>query len=178
MATNNFSKSVILFFILLVYPVLLSAQTILTLESEAVAFFDKNVSKIDRDIPNSKVIFPHITEEKNANVYELANIIGDIKLIKDSIPDKIYLDSLEFIYNNSAAVSKKILISKSIKKKYSKSINGQTYRLFVFNAINYRNNEYVELLLIDIKTNLNVIIFIKFCNGLPKDYFIQKMTYE
>src|SRR5690606_21430735 len=74
-----------------------NAQTMIPqgLENKALDYFCNNISKIKPELARSNIKFTGYTFARASNVFEIANCLRDIKLIKDSIPNVELLDSLK-----------------------------------------------------------------------------------
>ena len=120
------------------------------LESKALNYFCNNISKIKKGIAENKIRFTSYTMGKPSNVYELADCRGDIKLIKDSIPNAALLDSLKKL--NAGYQHQKIKIESScpiLKKRICSPFNKNIYTLHLFHALEYKGYYYVQIFLVN-----------------------------
>lgn len=156
----NLSKGFLLLVSCFVLVPLLNAQELNGLEQKAVDYFCNNVTEIKKGLIDYNIRFKGVTNGNPSRVYKIADCVGDIRLIKDSIPNKIELDSLENCYESK--VYKKISIElpeecSFLKKNVFAPFNKRIYTLQVFNAIRYKENHYVELYLANKNLNTWVI---------------------
>src|SRR5690606_28816999 len=110
----------------------------------------KNISTIKKGLAENKIRFTGYTIGKVSNVYELADCIGDIKLIKDSIPEVELLDSIKKL--NAGYQLQKIKIEPScpiLKKRICAPFNKNVYTLHLFHALEYKGYYYVQIFLVN-----------------------------
>ncbi len=118
------------------------------LEDKAVLYLCDSILKQDEQLSNIRINFKGCTNGKSSKIYDIADCIGDINLIKDSIPNRVYLDSLEREFTKKR-YSKKRIANTCKKINYSTFFRKSTYRMHLYHAIEYKNNYYVEIYLIN-----------------------------
>jgi hypothetical protein len=120
------------------------------LERKALNYFCDNISNIKKGLSDNKIRFSGYTIGKVSNIYELADCIGDIELIKDSIPNVEVLDSLielneRYQYEKIKIISSCPILNKHIYSPFNKNI----YTLHLFHALEYNGYYYVQVFLIN-----------------------------
>lgn len=152
-------KQVYLLIIIEILAFHANAQTKLNLEEKALAYFCDNITEIDSKLNDCNIRFTGRTTGKLSRVYNIAECLGEINLMKNEIPNELELDGLTAI--NCSAKRNAINLSRPSKCSFLKKYifapyNKRIFSLSVFNAIEYHGNYYVELYLIN--KNLNEII--------------------
>lgn len=125
-------------------------------EKRAVIYFCTQVAKAERGLTDFNIRFKGSTTGKPSRVYKIADCIGDISLIKDSIPNRTQLDSLENFYEENTYKIIPIDIPvecKFLKRRVFSPFNNRIYTLQVFNTIDYKGDHFVELYLSNRKLN-------------------------
>ncbi len=94
-----------------------------------------------------------------SNVFNIADCIGEINLLKDSIPNKVFIDSLDRIFNTINYPEIKIgrKCFKSTNRIFD-VFNKSVYTLNLFNSIEYKGSTYVELCLINKKLRAYIVV--------------------
>ena len=147
-----------------------------TIEEKAVKYFCENVLTKETQINQLKIQFDGATNGKPSKVYDVANCLGDINLLKDSIPNKIYLDSLEQQLSQRKSSVIKINTRCELLSEHSLFKNSD-YRLYLYNAIEYNGIYCVEFFLANKKNSTYTIIVTLDKNSVPLNYCIKAITY-
>jgi len=147
------------------------------IEEKAVNYFCDYVLKDVKQISQSKILFNGATNGKPSRIYDVADCLGDINLFKDSIPNKAYLDSLEQKYSQTKSRVIKIAPINECFSKRSifKKID---YGLYLYNAIEYKGNYYVEFFLANKEFDTYTIIVTLDTNLVPLNYCVKALTYD
>jgi hypothetical protein len=128
-------------------------------EYKAIEFFCDNINSIIPGLEISNIRFSGKTKAAPSNVFNVADCIGEINLLKDSIPNKIFLDSLDQSFNTfnypEIKTGRKCFISTN---RLFDVFNKSVYTLNLFNNIEYKGNTYVELYLINEKLRVYIIV--------------------
>lgn len=130
--------------------IIVSAQTSnsISLEEKAVIYFCQNVHNIDRNLLDYKIRFNNYTTGKASNIFYIADCEEDISLIHNHIPNETYLDSIDVVNKSKKQERRKISYDcKFLKRMVVAPFNKRIYRLYVYNAIEYKNRYFVELIL-------------------------------
>jgi hypothetical protein len=148
-----------------------------TVEEKAFKYFCDQVLLQETRINQFRIWFDGSTNGKPSKIYDVANCLKHINLLKDSIPNKAYLDSIEQKY---AQTKSNIIKISTPCKRFSKQTlfkkNG--YRLYLYNAIEYNGNYCVEFLLANKKNSTYTIIVTLDKNLLvPLNHCIKAITY-
>jgi hypothetical protein len=176
----NLSKVFLLLVSTFVFVPLLNAQELNVLEQKAVAYFCNNVTEIKQGLIDYNIRFKGVTTGKPSRVYKIADCVGDIRLIKDSIPNKIELDSLENYHESKVYEKISIELSEEcsfLKRNVFAPFNKRIYTLQVFNAISYKENHYVELYLSNKNLNTWVICIAFNEKGEPASHCTSFIVY-
>lgn len=82
--------------VLVLFTVVANAQqSDIDFEEKALSFFCDSIVKNDKEIKKMRIYFKGYLSDKPSSIFNIANSLGDIHLLKDSIPNRVYLDSLE-----------------------------------------------------------------------------------
>lgn len=152
-------KSFLLLFVFGAFSHSTQAQVSKELEKKAVTYFCSNVAQIKKELADYNIRFKGHTTGKPSSIYKIADCIGDISLIKDSIPNEIELDSLTKL-NESKRYD--IIATRPpqkcgfLKKRVFAPFNKRVFTLEVFNAVEYKGEYFVEFYL----TNKNLSTWI------------------
>ena len=147
-----------------------------TIEEKAVKYFCDHVLIKEKQINQLKIQFDGATNGKPSKVYDVANCLGDINLLKDSIPNRIYLDSLE--QKLSQRKRTVIKISTECEQLSKHSLFGKSnYRLYLYNTIEYNGIYCVEFFLANKENSTYTIIVTLDKNLVPFNYYIKAITY-
>jgi hypothetical protein len=157
------SKSLLFSYLIQIQGLLFSqvAQPTHTLEEKALMYFCNNIESIDKNLNDYKIRFSGNTTGSGSNVYDIADCIGSINLIRDSIPGENVLDSLRDYYKSLNLKPKKINFTCKALQKRVVPLKKQNYSLQVFHAIEYNGYYFVEIYLAN-KKNSKWIIGVKF----------------
>ncbi|MDP4280869.1 MAG: hypothetical protein Q8867_01840 [Bacteroidota bacterium] len=136
-------------------------QQTLTLEEKALIYFCNNVESINKNLNDYKIKFSGKTTGSASNVYDIADCIGSINLIRDSIPGGNILDSLRDYYKGLNLEPKKLNFTCNSLQKRIMHSTSQNYSLQIFHAIEYKGYYFVEIFLAN-KKNSNWIVGVKF----------------
>lgn len=146
------------------------------IEEKAVKYFCDYVLIKETRINQLKIQFDGATNGKPSKVYDVANCLEDINLLKDSIPKKIYLDSLEQEFSQRKRTV--IKISTGCEQLSKPSLFKRSgYRLYLYNAIEYNGTYCVEFFLANKKNSTYTIIVTLDKNLVPLNYCIKAITY-
>lgn len=147
-----------------------------TIEEKAVKYFCDQVLTKETPINKLKIQFDGATNGKPSKVYDVANCLGDINLLKDSIPNRIYLDSLEQKLSQRKRTVIKISTRCEQLSKHS-LFKKSDYRLYLYNAIEYNGIYCVEFFLANKKNSTYTIVVSLDKNLVPLNYCIKAITY-
>lgn len=146
------------------------------IEEIALKYFCENVLPNEPSINKLKIGFSGYTNGKPSQIYDVANCLRDIDLLKDSIPNENLLDSLESMYTKNQYNIIKVMPKCKRLSKISASSKFD-YRLFLYNAIMYKNNYQVEIYLVS-KTSNTITIIISLDKVMtPINYCIKFISY-
>jgi len=137
------------------------------LTQKAITFFCENISIIDKDLSEQKIKFDRYSNGMASKVYDIAYCTGDIDLIRNEIPNKLELDSIEIHYSNKQCYQNiSVEFCKSLlKKRIFAPFNKKIYKLYLYNPIEYNSFYFVEIYLINKRLNSEIIV-IKFNKDL------------
>lgn len=148
-----------------------------TIEEKAVKYFCDQVLITETLINQFKIQFDGATNGIPSKVYDVANCLGHINLIKDSIPNKIYLDSLEQEFSQRERTVIRINAGcGQLSKRFLFKRSG--YRLYLYNAIEYNGIYCVEFFLANRGNSTYTIIVTLDKNLVPLSYCIKAIKYE
>jgi len=167
----------LVFFFILLKNISFSQQIMsIKFEEKAIDYFCNNIDSIIPNMDKSKIRFNGKTKGAPSSVFNIADCQGEINLLKDSMPNSYFLDSLYKVF--STFNYPKIKINKKCLKSNKFIFNNSIYTLNLFNSIEYKHNRYVELYLINKKLQ-SYIIIIKFDDHSDKvtNYFIKSRIY-
>ena len=140
---NNLNKVILT--ILIVFLITNISYSQVNYEEKAISYFCNNTFKIIPELEKSKIVFLGLNTSY-PKVYEIADCFGDINILKDSIPDKLFLDSLSFELSQRKTVNKKINIScKKINRKIFRLFRKNIFDMWVYNSVQYKKNNVVEI---------------------------------
>lgn len=149
----------------------------INIEEKAVDYFCNHVLINEPQLNKLKIYFDGVTNGKPSNVYDVAFCLGDINLFKDSIPNKIYLDSLEQEF--SQRKMNVIKINNRYKQLSKRSLFRRSgYRLSLYNAIKYNGIYCVEFFLTNKEWDTYTIIVILDKNLVPLNYCVNAIAYN
>ncbi len=155
--TGNLN-SLLIALLLLCYSPKSFSQGDANLEQKALNYFCENLIVIDSTLINDNIKIEEGNIKKYSKAYDIAYCLKDINIVKDSIPAKKYLDSLETYYKNTIQQNKKISNTNcKISNKKKSEI-----QVFVYNTIIYKDKNYVELFILNKKEKYYKIICIEF----------------
>lgn len=129
------------------------------IEEKAIDYFCNNIELIIPGLDKSIIRFSGKTKGTPSSVFNIADCIGEINLLKDSIPNKCSLDSL---YNALSAYN----YAKIETGRYCFKSTGRIFDLFdksiyvlnLFNQVEYKGDTYVELYLINDMLQAYIIV--------------------
>ncbi len=128
----------------------LYSQKQISLEEKAVVYFCNNIKQIKKSLIDYNIRFKWKTTGHHSSVYKIADCIGDISLIKGSIPNKTELNKQERLISSKTCNIINIPPvggCNFLKKHVFAPFNKRIYTLQVFNAIEYKESYFVELYL-------------------------------
>lgn len=158
MSSINLKIIVLLFAIVLSKEGYAQAITTLGLENKALDYFCAHIGNIKKDFTYTKVKFNGYTTGKASNIYEIANCVGDIKLIKDSIPNGKVLDSIKMNYAEKQYRKMKVNSDcLALHNNASTLLEKDIYRLYLFHAIEYKGYYWVQIFLANKKQQSSTI---------------------
>jgi hypothetical protein len=173
MKTLNFNKCFCLCpFLLLIFVIVKGNQLDEKLETKAVKYFIELT-----EISNKEASFriPKFTAGTPSKIYDIADALNKINLLKDSIPERERLDRIEKYNNEDSLLNRKIQIKLPAQKRSKK---GSRMGMRVYNAIEYEGKYYVEIVLFSSKFNSEEIFCIEFDNFVPKTYYTKKLVFD
>jgi len=146
------------------------------LEEKALEYFCNNIYHINKEIVSVGIKFSGKVKGISSDAYDIAHCIGDINLLKDSIPISVFLDSLNNTNSKLKLETKAINSDCDLFKKHS--LSRKIYSLSIFQAIEYKGAYYVELYLVNRKRS-SWIICVKFdkYNYEPSGFCIKYITF-
>ena len=172
----SFNKSFVIAVLLLFSTKIANAQAPENLESKAVNYLLENMTSIDKNLEHVKIYYKKTTDGRPTKVFAVAHGVGDINLVKDSIPNKDYLNQLDDGNNNipSSFQVKKLDIVNNKRNKKGKIKN----ELSVFNAIEYKGNMYVQLTLSNTESRRYETIIVKFDKDVPVASYTSVIVFD
>jgi hypothetical protein len=146
------------------------------LEEKALEYFCNNIKQINKDIVDLKIKFSGKTQGLASDAFDIADCIGKISFIKDSIPNASFLDSINNINSNSSLKAHPLVSDCEFFRK--RVLDNRSYKLSVFNAIEIYDNYYVELYLVN-KKRSSWVFCIKFDkkNKEPIGYCLKYLAF-
>lgn len=133
-----------------------------TQEAAALKYFCSNIGGARFELEKQKIVFSNKTEGRPSYVYYIADCLGEINFLKDSIPIMDYLDSLDDFYNEkSFEVFEVRHDCKYLRKRAVFFLNKRIYKLHLYNAIEYKSYSYVEIHLVN-KSFSHLVFIVKF----------------
>ena len=152
-----------------------NAQTKIDFEARAVEYFISKIVPHDRNFRNERLFIPKYTSGTPSNIYDIAYALGEINILKDSIPNKGNLDSSDKVNSNATALFKKTAIKgRRIINPFKKG----KYGIKIYNAISYNLKSYVEIILINSKFGEKEIICVQFKNGKPAKFYKRSLILD
>jgi hypothetical protein len=121
------------------------------LEEKALKYFCENINEIQEGITNYNLQFSGKTEGVAGSIFLIADCFGEISLIKNEIPNEAYLDSIYESNKKLSFVAKKVRYDCDFIKKHV--FSKESYKLRIFETVEYKNAYYVEIYLIDNQKN-------------------------
>lgn len=116
----------------------------------SLIYFCNNVLNEDANLKSVDIKFKGSTSSKYSQFYYIADCVEDISLIKNEIPIKVSLDSLQSIYDKKNTDAIKLNYSCiRLKKNILNPFNKRAYRLYLYKPIRYNGYYYVEYYLIN-----------------------------
>jgi len=148
-------------------------------EYKAIEYFCNNINSIIPGLETSRIRYSGKSKGTPSDVFNIADCTGEINLLKDSIPNKIYLDSLDQALNifNYTEIKTGRKCFKSINRLFD-VFNKSVYTLSLFNRVEYKESTYVELYLINKKLRAYIVV-LKF-NNRPNNgisHFVKSRIY-
>ena len=133
------------------------------IEQKAVRYFCENVKDINKNLIDFNIRFNGKTlGGKPSSVFIIADCLGDISLMIDSIPHKNELDSISEYNKNKLHPTISIGYPEKcdfLRKYVFAPFNKWIYTLYVFNAIEYNGTYHVELYLVNkIRNSWSVVV--------------------
>ncbi len=174
-------KSLIILFFLISFGEFLRSQERKRdeVEYKAIEYFCNNIDSIIPSLEMSNIRFSGKTKAVPSSVFNIADCIGEINLLKDSIPNKVFIDSLDKILNTINYPEIKIgrKCFKSTNRIFDAN-NKSIYTLNLFNSIEYKGSTYVELFLINKKLRAYIVV-LKFKDRTNNDisHFVKSRIY-
>lgn len=148
------------------------------LESKAVEYFCKNVLKIDPSLKGMDIIYNLVVEARPSKVYDVADCMGDINLLKDSIPNAVYLDSLEQAYIANQYSRKYLRLSCSLFKKKRSIFKRDVFYMEVYSPIIYNDKKVIEIFLHNKKVKNYRIVVLTFKEGEVSNHCLKHIIYD
>ncbi|MCK9450616.1 MAG: hypothetical protein M0Q90_02905 [Bacteroidales bacterium] len=148
-------------------------------EEKAIDYFCENLNSIIPSMAISNVRFSGKSKGIPSSVINISDCIGEINIMKDSIPNKTTLDSLDKLFNayNYAEVKIGKKCFKSTNRIFNK-FNKSIYTLNLFNKVEYKGNLYIELFLINKKLRAYIVV-LKFNrdSNVVINYYVKSRIY-
>lgn len=147
-------------------------------EEKAISYFCTDIIKEISVIENIDIVFKGYTNGHPAKVYDVADCLGDINLIKDSIPIRHILDDLEKKLSEMKFNKRKIDIPcDRFKKKVL--LKKDVFYMTVYESIQYKGSNIVEIFLLNRKRQMYVIVIVEFDDANQVSNFcIRHIRYE
>ena len=144
-------------------------------EIKAVDYFYRSILKSDLSFNGVKIKESTLLNVPT-RIYDLANSLGEINILKDSIPNTAYLDSID----NSNRIAQSLNSSIKIDLKHYKNVypKGFKYDMFVYTKVVYNGIYYVEILLKSKKLGEEIIVSVKFADGEAVSYYTKSIVYD
>lgn len=148
-------------------------------EYKAIEYFCNNIDSIIPAMEISNIRFSGKTRAAPSNVFNIADCIGEINLLKDSIPNETFIDSLYRAFStiNYPEIKVGRMCFRSTNRFFG-WFNKSIYTLNFFNSVEYKGITYVELYLINKKLRAYIVV-LKF-NGQPNNditHFVKSRIY-
>lgn len=119
-------------------------------EEKAVSYFCIDIIEQIPLIKDVDIVFKGHTNGRPARIYDVADCLGDINLIKDSIPKRKFLDNLEKELSEMEFNKRKIDVTCS-KFKKNLFLKRDFYSMIVYESIQYNERDIVEIFLLNKK---------------------------
>ncbi|WP_162428206.1 hypothetical protein [Pontibacter pudoricolor] len=160
----NLSKKTILIVFIIFKVGSLHSQSFPSPESKAVVYLCENILKVDPNLTKHKIKFMSRTTGRPSKVYDIANCISDINVLKDSIPNEQFLDSLENYHKTNTSLNEQKGIDTNCEffKRRIGFFTKNFFAMSVYNAIQYKDSYFVEIFLVNEKMGMYKIIAIEF----------------
>lgn len=128
-------------------------------EYKAIKYFCNNIDSIIPGLEISNMRFSGKTKASPSNVFNIADCIGEINLLKDSIPNETFIDSLDQAFSTINYPEIKIgrMCFRSTNWLFD-LFNKSVYTLNLFNSVKYNGSTYVELYLINKKQRAYIVV--------------------
>ncbi len=98
-------------------------------------------------------------------------------MLKDSVPNRIYLDSINMV-NTEVKRNTKTRVPIHIKYHNAGHSKRPTYQMRLYKGVLYKGNTYVEILLNDRQSGNEEIICIKFNGDEIVNYYIKSLVVD
>ncbi len=129
-------------------------------EQKALEYFCNYLEDIKKETNIEKIVFSGKTQGVSSNAFDIADCIGDINYLKDSVANRPLLDSIEKANSLLTLRAKKLVRNCLVTR--SNFDNRSKFTLYIFESIKYKNAHYVELYLKNKKEREVWIICLKF----------------
>lgn len=145
---------------------------------KAMSYFCSDVVVDISVLENIDIVFKGYTNGYPAKVYDVADCLGDVNLIKDSIPNRQILDDLEKELSEMKFNKRKIDVPcDRLKKKVF--LKRDVFYMTVYESIQYKENNVVEIFLLNKKRQMYVVVVIEFDNSNQVSNFCtRQIRYE
>lgn len=144
-------RSFVLISLIILFTVFKTSGQERMLEEKALRYFCDNINNIQKGLTVYNFQFSGKTEGVASDIFDIADCIGEISLIKNEIPNEAYYDSINKLNNQNRLPKKAIIIKCSFIKRIT--FRHYSYKLKVYNAITYDNAYYVEIFLVNKNRN-------------------------
>ena len=134
-------------------------------EEKAISYFCIDIIEQIPLLKDVDIVFKGHTNGRPARIYDVADCLGNINLIKDSIPNRKFLDNLENELSKIEFNKRKIDVTCN-KFKKNVFLKRDFYYMIVYESIRYNEREVVEIFLLNKKRQMYVVVVIEFddCN--------------
>ncbi|BAU56160.1 hypothetical protein MgSA37_04357 [Mucilaginibacter gotjawali] len=154
----------------------LFAQDDVAMELSAAGYFYNHILKIESSLKNISVKKPHFIEGPS-EIYDVAYATGDINMLKDSVPNRKYLDSINMV-NTEVRRNTKTNIPIHIRYHQGGHLNGPIYKMRLYKSVLYKGNTYVVIHLNDKRSGHEEIICVKFYGDEIVNYYIKSLVVD
>lgn len=177
MEKKEFLKVIGLFIILFMYMPKFTAKNIINsdITNRSYLFFCDSIVKNDSSLVSMEIFFDGIANKQISDIFYISDCIGEISLIKDSIPNKKELNKLEKKHRKTKVNPLVLDIKSSI---FLLEETHDSLRLIICSPVIYKDSIYQEYKLVSKYNEVKrVIIKIDKDSFKPLNYCITSFIY-